>query len=111
MLGVLSSTDLLTGTLDLVSGLPELAQETGEFFTEACLSLGKDPILVNWGEGVGREKNKRSWKKPKRIASSIYMTTSTNIYTFKIHVKKPNQPHIDVVKKKCCKCRKTVPGI
>lgn len=59
MLGVLSSTDLLTGTWDLVSGLPELAQEAGEFFGEAWFSLGKDPTPVNWGEGGGREKEQK----------------------------------------------------
>ena len=43
ILGVLSSTDLLTGTLDLESSLAELAREAGEFFTEAYFSLGEDP--------------------------------------------------------------------
>jgi len=46
ILGVLSSTDLLTGTLDLESSLPELARETGEFFTEAYFSFGEDPRPV-----------------------------------------------------------------
>ena len=46
ILGVLSSTDLLTGTLDLVSSLPELAWEVGEFFTEEYFSLSEDPEPV-----------------------------------------------------------------
>lgn len=67
MLGVLSSTDLLTGTWDLVSGLPELAQEAGEFFGEACFSLGKDPIPVNWGKGEGEKRTKGTGKKLKQL--------------------------------------------
>lgn len=62
MLGVLSSPDLLTGTLDLDRGLLELAQEAGEFFMETCFSLGEDPTPVKrQGEGVGGrgEKNKK----------------------------------------------------
>lgn len=58
MLGVLSSTDLLTGTLDLARGLAELAHEAGEFFTETCFSLGEDPIPVTWG-GKGRERKEQ----------------------------------------------------
>lgn len=62
ILGVLSSTDLLTGTLDLESTLSELAREAGEFFTAAYFSLGEDPRPVKshregWRE-VESEKNK-----------------------------------------------------
>lgn len=46
-LGVLSSTDLLTGTLDLARDFPKPVREAGEFFTEACFSPGKDPTPVN----------------------------------------------------------------
>lgn len=46
-LGVLSRTDLLTGTLDLARDLPKVVHEAEEFFTEACFSPGKDPTPVN----------------------------------------------------------------
>jgi len=58
MLGVLSSTGLLTGTWDWASSLPELAHEAGEFFREACFSLGKAPGPVSWG-GRGRERKEQ----------------------------------------------------
>lgn len=47
VLGVLSSSDVLIGTLVLASVLVELAQEAADFFMEACFSLAEDPITVS----------------------------------------------------------------
>lgn len=98
MLGVLSSTDLLTGTWDLVSGLPELAQEAGEFFGEACFSLGKDPIPVNWGKGEGEKRTKGTGKKLKQLLLLSICLQVKRLHIKKIHIKRLNLPHIDMVK-------------
>lgn len=93
MLGVLSSTDLLTGTLDLGRGLLELAQKAEEFFMETCFSLGEDPTPVRGkelGGEVRRTKNKTEKKLKQLPLLHICLQKEVFMYTKKYMQRRRN---------------------